>query len=600
MVSRESPYALGGFGRRLANLTGWVFVVRHPYENELQQQRALALSVMSSVFGVLGLFGTIGILLFFPQVMSLPLLILNIFLALLYLGVYALVQRGLLGLASFIFVIMVLIVPTVQSVPFAFLDHEMVVLGLTIPVISAALLLGPGWALVAALLGSVAIGIVTYAEYVRILETLRGSALNVAVNDLVVTGLISIFLLGMLSLFAWLLANGLFRWAQSAQRRARQIEAAAAVGETAASAKNVGLVLNVLVERIRDAFDFYHAQVFLLDIEKRIARLEASTGKAGVALLARGHALPVGSRSVIGQCTYRGEPVVVNDVSLSAFHRPNELLPDTRAEMALPLLVENEVIGALDIQSTEVDAFQLEDIRSLQLMSNQIAIAIERARLVNEMETRAEENQRLFEEAQRNLRQIEDLNRQLTREGWRDYLRARRVHGRLAYSLQEGQVQQDVRWTAPMRQAFQGEKSVIIRHDQQAHIAAVPVRVRGEVIGVLEIERGGDQPWTDQELEMAETLVERLGLALENARLYEQATLAVEREQIVNRISQEVQQAESIDDVLQTALAELSSALGVSRGIVQISPKAEQEPEVAVPEAAPQAADVPSPDGDEA
>jgi GAF domain-containing protein len=93
---------------------------------------------------------------------------------------------------------------------------------------------------------------------------------------------------------------------------------------------------------------------------------------------------------------------------------------------------------------------------------------------------------------------------------------------------------------------------------------------------VLEVERDGSRPWTDSELEMVETLVDRLGLAVENARLYEQASLAAEREHVVNRIAQDVQGAESIDEVLQSALSELSSVLGASRGIVQISPKGEE------------------------
>jgi GAF domain-containing protein len=128
-----------------------------------------------------------------------------------------------------------------------------------------------------------------------------------------------------------------------------------------------------------------------------------------------------------------------------------------------------------------------------------------------------------------------------------------------------------------MRQAYQGERTVVIRHDQQTHIAAVPLQVRGEVIGVLEIERGGDRPWTDDEIELIEVLVDRLSLAVENARLFEQATLVAEREQFVSRVGQEVQAAETIEEVLQTALSELSTVLGASRGIVQISPKAEDE-----------------------
>ena len=98
---------------------------------------------------------------------------------------------------------------------------------------------------------------------------------------------------------------------------------------------------------------------------------------------------------------------------------------------------------------------------------------------------------------------------------------------------------------------------------------------------MLEIERDADNPWTDDDLEMVETLVDRLALAIENARLYEQATLAAERERIVNEVAQSVHEAETIDQVLQSALTELSSILGASRGIVQISPKSDDDGEAA-------------------
>jgi len=235
--------------------------------------------------------------------------------------------------------------------------------------------------------------------------------------------------------------------------------------------------------------------------------------------------------------------------------------------------VSGDVIGALDVQSIKPNSFQGEDVNSLQVIASLLAGFIEKARLVNQLQVRAAEQQSLVDEAQNNLRQIEDLNRRLTREGWSEYLRSHHDRGNLGYTLDGAIVQSDTAWTAPMRQAYQGEKSVVIRQDQQAHIAALPLRVRGEVIGVLEIERDGTRPWSDDDIAMAETLIDRLALAVENARLYEQATLAAEREHIVNRIAQNVQEAESVDDILRAALSDLSTVLGASRGIVQITPR---------------------------
>ncbi len=263
----------------------------------------------------------------------------------------------------------------------------------------------------------------------------------------------------------------------------------------------------------------------------------------------------------------------MNNVGESSVHRPNDLLPDTRAELALPLFAAGKVIGALDVQSVEARAFQPDDVRSLEVLASQLAVVIDKARLVDELQARAEENRRLFEDAQRSLAEIENLNQRVTRQGWSEYLRGRRSAG-AGYTLHGGAVAADTTWTAPMRQAFSGGTSVVIQDERQGHIAALPVRVRGDVVGVLEVERSADRPWTDEELAMAETLVERLALAIENARLFEQATSAADREQIVNRITRDIQGASSVDQVLQAALAELAEVLGVNSGVVQIAPRA--------------------------
>ncbi len=550
-----------------------LFAVRHAYPDVLDRQRAATVSVMSLAFAAIGALGTIALVLFFPDSVPQQLIGPNVLAAALYLGAYWLVQRGRLRLASHAFLFLTLTVPLLQSA-YGLLGAGTIALCFTVSVLSAAFLFSPGWSLGVALLALVEIGISSYARLAGIIA-LPGATIT---NNGAIVAVEAGFLLGVVALFAYLLNTSLFDWARSAQRRARQLEATIVISESAAIASNLNTLLREVVDRIREAYGFYHAQVFILDHERRMARLEASTGRAGEALLARGHALPVGSQSIIGQCTANGEPVVVNDVRRSPTHRPNELLPYTLAELALPLFVGDEVIGAIDVQSTTIDAFQPDDVRSLQVMAAQLAAAIDKARLVDELQVRASENERLYEEAQRNLRQIEDLNRRLTREGWADYLRARRASSTLGYTLLGDSIQSEQTWTAPMRQAYQGETGVVIRKDQQAHIAALPLRVRGEVIGVLEIARSGDRPWSESDIQLAEMLVDRLSLAVENARLYEQATQATEREQIVNRIAQNVQEAETVDQVLQSALAELSEVLGASRGIVQITPKGEPSP----------------------
>lgn len=570
MTKKESPSRLVTL---LPSRGGWIgqwFDVQYAYDNTLNQQRAGVLVGMCVVIGALGVFGLI-LATFVLQATQSAVQLVSVALSLMSLVCYWMVQRGNLRQASIGFVLALIGIISWASSPYG-ITH-MTIGALAIPVVSACVLLGTMEGLIATFLAAASAGLSSYLHF----QSEAQSA------DMIVEVGVPIAFLLLLGGVTTSLVSALHRWGSGTQRKARQLEAAILINQAANTATNVSTLLNTTVEQVRDIFGFYHVQVFLLDQQRSrenprlsVARLEASTGRAGAALLARGHALPVGSRSVIGQATYYGQPIVVNDVRTSTVFHPNELLPETRAEVAIPLLIGDAVLGALDVQSTRPDEFLPEEVSALQVIANQLAGFIEKTRLVTELQKRSAEHEALLEDTQANLRQIEELNRRLTREGWTDYLRSHRVSGTVGYTLEGQHIQPDASWTAPMRQAFSGERSVIIRQDQQAHIAAVPLRIRGEVVGVLEIERDGSRPWTDSDLDMVETLVDRLGLAVENARLYEQASLAAEREHVVNRIAQDVQEAESIDEVLQSALAELSTVLGASRGVVQISSKGDE------------------------
>jgi GAF domain-containing protein/DNA-binding response OmpR family regulator len=177
---------------------------------------------------------------------------------------------------------------------------------------------------------------------------------------------------------------------EETQRHAIQLEAASKISRAATSILEQDKLLSSVVELIRDHFNYYHAQVFLLDPSKRWAVLEASTGEIGKRLLQRGHALEVGGPSLIGQVTGSGEPSIAYDVSDDSMHFQNDLLPDTRSEMAIPLRIGGRVIGALDVQSTEPVAFNPDDLSVLSTLADQLATAIENARLYQEQLETAE------------------------------------------------------------------------------------------------------------------------------------------------------------------------------------------------------------------
>jgi GAF domain-containing protein len=135
------------------------------------------------------------------------------------------------------------------------------------------------------------------------------------------------------------------------------------------------------VELIRERFNYYHVSIFLLNDDRTQAVLRESTGEVGQALKARHHSLSVGSQSIIGWVTANNQARVASDVSQDPVHFRNELLPETRAEAAVPLQVAGQVLGALDVQSTDPAAFTNEDIELLQTLADQLSAAIQNARL---------------------------------------------------------------------------------------------------------------------------------------------------------------------------------------------------------------------------
>ena len=179
------------------------------------------------------------------------------------------------------------------------------------------------------------------------------------------------------------------------EARTQQLQAAAEVGRAATSILSTDELLARTVDLIRDRFGYYHVSIFMLDETQRWAILQEATGEAGVQLKARGHRLAVGSNSLIGWVTANRKPRIALDVASDEVHFRNELLPDTRSEAALPLRVGERVIGALDVQSRSLNAFNQSDIDVLQVLADQIAIAMENGRLFARQERAAQLDQRV-------------------------------------------------------------------------------------------------------------------------------------------------------------------------------------------------------------
>lgn len=355
------------------------------------------------------------------------------------------------------------------------------------------------------------------------------------------------------------------RTADAARGSADLLHAAAETGQVLTKLLNLQEILNKSVDLIRERFDFYHVQVFLIDEKGEYARLAASTGAIGQQLFERQHKLGVGSKSVIGSVTSNGKMLIARDTD-PIYYR-NELLPNTRSELALPIFDGGQIIGALDVQSRREDAFTDEIIQALQVVTNLLATSIRNARLFEIQERNANEAKRLLLDSETNLREIQRLNQQLTRQGWQTYLRERKQVSGITAKANSPAIFESG-WTESLIKATETRQPVRDAQDGN-QVVAVPVMVGGEVIGAIEVETD-DQVYESETVEMLRAVANRLATSLDKARLFEESQETTAREQRISEIVTRYQAVTNVDELLRITLEELGQTLGAEHGAIRL------------------------------
>ena len=343
------------------------------------------------------------------------------------------------------------------------------------------------------------------------------------------------------------------------ERRAVQLEAAAEVAREAAAIQDVGELLDRVVRLISDRFGFYHAGIFLVDDRGEYAVLQAASSEGGRRMLERGHRLAVGKVGIVGYVAGSGKPRIALDVGEDAVFFDNPDLPLTRSEMALPLKVRGRIIGVLDVQSEEPAAFSDEDVAVLQTMADQIALAIENARLLAEM--------------RQTLAEAEVAYGRYTRESWqRVALGPGRFKGYRYRLLGVEPVEEE---PPEARQARESGRPVVLSHGKEGEgeepltALAVPIKLRGRTIGVLDFHFKGEEIAPDT-IALAEEVASRLALALENARLLEETKQRAFREQALSEITAHLTRSLDMETLLRTAVQGLVRMPGVAEAAVHI------------------------------
>jgi GAF domain-containing protein len=344
---------------------------------------------------------------------------------------------------------------------------------------------------------------------------------------------------------------------QRISQRAGQLQTITELSETVSEFQDLNELFPEITNLISERFGFYHVGIFLVDSEKKYALLQAANSDGGKTMLARGHRLQLGS-GVVGYAAQTEQPRIALDVGTDAVYFNNPDLPNTRSEVALPLKSNRETIGVLDVQSTEAGAFSDEDLQVLTALANQVSIAIENARLLTE--------------ARAALSQVQDVYDEFTRTEW---TRAALIAEQPGFRYQSGRIEiiEDEIQSLDIVSAVE-KGQVVANHingsDQNRATLVVPVKLRGEVIGVLHIE--SDNPsykWNSDEISLVEAVAERAALAMENARLFQDARRRASKEQLISEASARIGSAINLENILQTTAEELERVLGGSEVLIQ-------------------------------
>jgi len=329
------------------------------------------------------------------------------------------------------------------------------------------------------------------------------------------------------------------------ERRTRQLAATAEIATLAVEAIDLDSLLAEAIEIIRTQFGFYHASVFLMDATGNWAEIASSTGEAGQQLLTRRHRLAVGSASMVGWVTANRLPRVAQNVAEDPFHFDNPLLPETRAEIALPLLAGDRLLGVMDVQSTSLDAFPEEEIRTLEAIASELTIAIDRVR--TEEEYRAE------------LGRVDQVLRQQLSDAWSDYTQTKGPNTIYYTPTGDRLLNVGVDFSgAPL--AIQHLKTITAEDGREI---SVPIQLRGEVIAIISArKRETTQTWGEDEIALIEAVAAQASLSLESARQRSEEMRRVQELEVINRVSQAVSQMLRLDSLFRVVHRQLNQVLG--------------------------------------
>jgi GAF domain-containing protein len=332
--------------------------------------------------------------------------------------------------------------------------------------------------------------------------------------------------------------------------RTQQLRRVNEIGRTITAVLNPDELLTRAAHLIGDEFECYYTAIFLTDATGQWAELKAATGDAGKVLRENKHHVNINGANPIGTVIRTKQALIISDTNLDStqsdspaepftrfswhgisistqFSRSdNPLLPYTRSQIVLPLIIGEQVIGALEMHSTKEKEFSQQDADTYQNMANQVAIALE--------------NSRLFTEAQQSIQEMSATQQQYLQGVWLSLVADQKLEHISGDSDSAG-----------------------------SHEIKIPLSLRDQVIG--EINMSSFDEWTPEQKNLIESIAAQATLALENARLVEESQSVAMRERLVNEITSKIWASTTIDSILQTTVRELGRALEAAEVDIEVS-----------------------------
>ncbi|HQV94018.1 MAG TPA: GAF domain-containing protein [Anaerolineales bacterium] len=314
---------------------------------------------------------------------------------------------------------------------------------------------------------------------------------------------------------------------QQVTERTKQLSATNEIGRVAASSLDPAEMLSSIVNLFTEKFGYYFVGVYLLDSSDKWAELKEASGEAGKLLIKSRHRADVSGSNLVG-LAIRDRAAKSYPHTTGEKYRANlPVLPYTRSELALPLIASDRVIGALNLHSVRETDFGAEAINTLQNMANQVAIALE--------------NARLFQGAQQNIRELRAIQKQYLFTGWSGIASHPEE---LEYGV--------------------GDES-----EEKARQMEIPISLRDQILGQIRLESPDE--WTAEDESLVSAVATQAAVALENARLVSESRQIALRERMLSEINSKIWASTTVEGVMQTVVKELGRRYDASRATIELT-----------------------------